>query len=267
MSCQPQYCSKTYPKRKPGAWMGNVKNKLLSEMTIPGTHDTCTFNISLEPAQTQTYSITNQLEAGIRFLDIRCRHISNSFAIHHQMMFCGLMFGDVVGQCIEFLSKNPTECILMRVKEEYEPKDCTQRFEETFTKYFNAYDHVMSLTGNIPNLDDVRGKIWVIPNFIYYQGFDWSRAIVQDEYKVDTLFGISSKCDKVRAHLDLAKKSPLEALFINFCSGNGYLCWPSSIAKDTNKVSMGYVGRLGIIVMDYPGEDAIQHLIEQNENK
>ncbi len=50
MSCQPQYCSKTYPNRKPGAWMTNLKNKLLSEMTIPGTHDSCTYDIKLEPA-------------------------------------------------------------------------------------------------------------------------------------------------------------------------------------------------------------------------
>ena len=39
---------------------------------------------------------------------------------------------------------------------------------------------------------------------------------------------------------------------------------PYTAAKKCNKIAMRYNGRLGIILADYPGEDLIKHLINQN---
>lgn len=50
-------------------------NKRLSEMTIPGTHDSGTYTLGDGPvdsaAKCQTQSIAEQLNNGIRYLDIR----------------------------------------------------------------------------------------------------------------------------------------------------------------------------------------------------
>lgn len=263
MTCKPQYCSQEKPKYKIKDWMSRVENKHLTQLTIPGTHDSgC--RVNLGAARTQTYSIEDQLEAGIRFLDLRCRHIDNLFAIHHGPVYCGINFGDILQICKNFLSVNSKEVILIRVKEEYKPENCTRNFEQTFSEYWDVYKDIMTMTSYIPMLDDVRGKIYVIPNFIYYDGYDWSRAIIQDEFNVPTVFEIDSKCKKIQEFCDIAKTGNMSNFYINFCSGWGYACWPYSIAKDTNFIPMNNTGRLGIVVMDFPGEDAIKHLVDQN---
>src|SRR5687767_170537 len=66
-------------------WMGALyDNVLVSQISIPGTHDS---GARFEPfpgtAKCQNLTISQQLDAGIRFLDIRNRHIDNAFAIHH----------------------------------------------------------------------------------------------------------------------------------------------------------------------------------------
>jgi 1-phosphatidylinositol phosphodiesterase len=55
------------------SWMENVPDDtLLSNMTIPGTHDSCARS-SIPFVRTQYLSITKQMEAGLRFLDLRLR--------------------------------------------------------------------------------------------------------------------------------------------------------------------------------------------------
>jgi 1-phosphatidylinositol phosphodiesterase len=104
---------------------------ILSSISIPGTHETLSRNYGTEIAECQTLSLESQLKAGIRVIDVRCRHVENSFAIHHGMIFLHLMFGDVLQILEQFLQENPTETVLMRLKEEYNPVNVTLSFEVT----------------------------------------------------------------------------------------------------------------------------------------
>jgi len=69
----------------------------LINVTISGTHDSGTYNGATGfnafvngYVKTQDHSITRQLDDGIRYLDIRCRHIGNAFAIHHDKYYVDL---------------------------------------------------------------------------------------------------------------------------------------------------------------------------------
>lgn len=122
------------------AWMGAINdNTLLSALSIPGTHDS---GARVEPiggtAKCQNLSISEQLEAGTRYLDIRCRHIGDAFAIHHGSIYQNLNFNDVVTACYNFLNAHPTETIIMSVKEEYDATNNTRSFEQTFDSYTQA---------------------------------------------------------------------------------------------------------------------------------
>ncbi len=81
-------------------WMEDCNDeKYLTELSIPGTHDSCTFNYKLingikfinskigdDPSglvKCQERSLTEQLERGIRCLDIRGRHINDGLTIYH----------------------------------------------------------------------------------------------------------------------------------------------------------------------------------------
>ncbi|MGA0846114.1 MAG: phosphatidylinositol-specific phospholipase C domain-containing protein, partial [Luteolibacter sp.] len=93
-------------------WMSQIDNSMpISRITIPGTHDS---GARLEPfpatAKCQTHTIAEQLDYGIRFLDMRCRHIGDSFAIHHGPIYQEIFFGEVLTQVYEFLDANPSEC-------------------------------------------------------------------------------------------------------------------------------------------------------------
>lgn len=99
-------------------WMKWVPDATsLSQLSIPGTHDSLAF-YGGDLAQTQTLDLTEQLNAGIRAIDIRCRHIEDVFAIHHGVIFQKTYFGNVLDDATAFLQAHPSETIVMRVKEE-----------------------------------------------------------------------------------------------------------------------------------------------------
>jgi 1-phosphatidylinositol phosphodiesterase len=54
-------------------WMGNVPgNVYLSQLSIPGTHDTLTFSATaVAEDQDPSFDIATQLNAGIRYFDLR----------------------------------------------------------------------------------------------------------------------------------------------------------------------------------------------------
>jgi len=56
-------------------WMGKLKDDVkLSQLSIPGTHDTMS-RFGGPIVETQTLTLANQLESGIRVFDMRCRHV------------------------------------------------------------------------------------------------------------------------------------------------------------------------------------------------
>lgn len=126
-------------------WMGQLPNEmLLSQMSIPGTHDTMTYQvpgffctIGTDSVKTQSMDLKTQLESGIRLLDIRARHINDSFDMHHSSCYLGADFDDVLEIVIDFLVKNSSETVLMKIKEEYNAKDNSRSFEETLAAYVN----------------------------------------------------------------------------------------------------------------------------------
>ena len=65
----------------PKNWMQGIKdNTSLSDITIPGTHDSGTQNVDLPIwSKTQTLSVAEQLNIGIRYFDLRLEHVSDVY--------------------------------------------------------------------------------------------------------------------------------------------------------------------------------------------
>ena len=64
------------------------------------------------------HGIEDQLKDGIRFLDIRLRDYQDHLYVHHDRLFEGIDFPDVLKICADFLETNSTETILMLVNQE-----------------------------------------------------------------------------------------------------------------------------------------------------
>ena len=86
-------------------WMHSLNDDVsLSQLSIPGTHNSgARYETWPGTSQCQDLSIDEQLEAGVRFLDIRCCHRNNTFRIYHGMEDQHLSFDDVLDTCISFL--------------------------------------------------------------------------------------------------------------------------------------------------------------------
>ncbi|MVT43897.1 phosphatidylinositol-specific phospholipase C domain-containing protein [Chitinophaga oryziterrae] len=258
-------------------WMTSLPdNSSLAALSIPGTHDSgARFEPVSGTAKCQNLTIAEQLEAGIRFLDIRCRHIGDAFAIHHGSIYQNQNFNDVMLTCTAFLNNHPGECIVMCVKEEYDATNNTRTFEQTFDAYVQTYSSYWSLGATIPSLGQVRGKIVLLRRFgaaATPKGIDataWADNTtftisnsnaslrVQDQYVVPDN---TAKWNNISALLNEAKTLNPAVLYVNFTSGYKSLIFSiPSITTVSNSINPSVTtyftsnthGRFGIIPMDF----------------
>ncbi|KJY27249.1 phosphatidylinositol-specific phospholipase C [Streptomyces katrae] len=242
----------------PQDWMAALPDSTaLQRMTIPGTHDSGARLGGLYVA-CQNTSIAEQLDSGIRFLDVRCRVTGGSFAIHHAAFFQNLMFGDVLVACAAFLAAHPSETVLMRVKQEYSTES-----DATFRAVFDDYlDHrgwrpLFRIADTLPTLGQARGRVVLLadnaglPGLRYGDGgvFD-----IQDDYNTEPF----AKRGRIEDQFRKAVQQPGK-LFVNYTSTAAYMPprWnsdrlnPQVHAFVDGAELAGRTG-LGIVPMDFP---------------
>lgn len=147
-------------------WMARIPDDTsLASLSIPGTHDTMTFDlVDNEGYQCQNHDLTTQLHAGLRYLDVRSRLVYRRrhqdgepplIGIYHGYAYTGYTFQDVLLTVFAFLDAHPTEGIIMRIKEEGPPvptngdkpededrddfTDTTAEYNTTFEQAFHYY--------------------------------------------------------------------------------------------------------------------------------
>lgn len=83
-------------------------------MSIPGTHDSCTYTytnaVKKGWVRTQNWSIEDKFNNIIRFLDLRCSIKKSSdciILIYHGEYDLNIKLTDVLSICKVFLEKNP----------------------------------------------------------------------------------------------------------------------------------------------------------------
>jgi 1-phosphatidylinositol phosphodiesterase len=223
-------------------WMGHVSDTAsLADLTIPGTHDSgATHEHFGGTAKCQNLTVRDQLDIGVRYLDIRLRHYGDSLVVHHGSVYQHLNFNDVLIQVTDFLEENPSEVVMMEVSQEYTPDNNTRSFEQTFVTYTDdpAYTSYWWRHSYVPVVGDVRGKIVLLRRF---SGSFWNsggiditgwpdnaaftrydtRSVaidVQDYYKVN-MHTNDNKWSEIRNWLEAAQWDTSGTLFLNFTSG------------------------------------------------
>jgi 1-phosphatidylinositol phosphodiesterase len=148
----------------PTDWMGYVADDVqLSDMSIPGTHQSCSI-LELAMPRCQTTSISEQLEGGIRFLDIRVKQTADGLLVHHGPVYQLKCLFDVLADCELFLEDHPTESILMSLKGNEDRSNVNALpFSQVFAKEVDKGGSGLwsrFYSGcSIPTLGEVRGKI------------------------------------------------------------------------------------------------------------
>lgn len=160
-------------------WMSNVQDSCnLSNIAIPGTHDTATYGIIIPfvemAAKTQRNEckIKKQLEDGIRFLDLRVgSDDGEKLKLWHSSISCNVSLSEILTDCVEFLKSHPTEAVLVCIKEENHSKGS---FGELLKKLIEQTDSYWYRKTEIPKIGDVRGKMVLLRRFgLHSKDFDW----------------------------------------------------------------------------------------------
>jgi len=148
-------------------WMADLDDsRMVAELSIPGTHDSgARFDLAQGLAKCQNLTIEEQLAAGVRFFDLRCRHVGDQFLIYHGAVDQNQTFDEVLETMYAFLDAHPHEVILASVKEEAVPTQNTRSFEATFQSYIDRAPTRWTLAPTPPRLGDVRGTLVLLRRF------------------------------------------------------------------------------------------------------
>ncbi|SPO05835.1 related to 1-phosphatidylinositol phosphodiesterase precursor [Cephalotrichum gorgonifer] len=270
------------------SWMSTIPDNVnLSSLSIPGTHDTMTYgmpdNIWL---QCQNHNLSTQLRAGLRYFDIRGRLVNDTIGIYHSIGYTGYTFTDVVRDMFGFLEENPSEAIIMRLKEEGKPVgDVARDRNRTFEEVFNDFRHTNPETSPgfekhlfqpetpsdssslpaqsnfLPTLGAMRGKILLLQNFSSEEGpygLSWDSPLMEleDLWVIPSAGHLGEKWDAIEGALDLARESPDDnsALYVAHLSAAvGVLPIEAAAGPRTRKEIRGMNDRTGEWVEEGPG--------------
>jgi 1-phosphatidylinositol phosphodiesterase len=259
----------------------------MTALSIAGTHDSGALN---EPfsgvAKCQDLPILDQLEAGVRFLDIRCRHDQDAFSIYHGSVDEAQSFAAVMETLRRFLAEHPTEAMLVSVKEEGSAGVNTRTFAETLRSYIDEDPGVWFASSGVPTLAAARGKLVLVRRFEseVAMGVDasaWpddttfeipgSMMYVQDHYKVADN---DSKWGEVLDTIEKANAARDGVLTLNFTSGYQlqYEILPdiTAVSDDINGridqlLRTSLLGGSEVLVMDFVTRERAAAVVAANE--
>eukprot|EP01061_Rhynchopus_euleeides_P027209 TRINITY_DN442_c2_g1_i1.p1 TRINITY_DN442_c2_g1~~TRINITY_DN442_c2_g1_i1.p1 ORF type:complete len:591 (+),score=112.07 TRINITY_DN442_c2_g1_i1:40-1812(+) len=290
------------PESREQEWMRGVQGKTpFFELTIPGTHDSGAIYINcLAPWEsvgtTQCDEIKDQLELGIRFLDIRLTDTDGSiwnplsdgwnvgglFTVRHGELAFGDFHTRVWEPVIDFLIAHPFETVVMSVKKEVDPFS-----GDVFLQKYLSHPMFMTethtggpLTGSLP-LEDMRGRIVFVRRSGFdgwnAGGLDWEHTRYQDMYDLGTVPDFDRKEARIKKHfkevnlLSALQNPGIDTVHVNFASAQtlGTLIFINSLFQNNvveEFITKDVLQGGSIVPMDYPsGDYAITPLMDNND--
>ena len=270
-------------------WMSGIKDDTaISDISMPGTHDSGTQNVDLPIwSKTQNLSISEQLNIGVRYFDLRLEHVQDVYynaQIVHGSSNCWngkgghLTLYEVLEDMYAFLDQNPSETVIVSVKQDYgNDINALANDVNTLIDLKSNYWFTGSYT---PSLGSVRGKC-VLTTRITEVGrginlnwgdqgsdggavdFGWMK--IQDRYKM----GTSSKWSNAAKPM-LDEKKPNGVWYVNFLSTTGGgIAGVESNASSMNSYFKTYEMMnnkcYGIVCLDYANEDLTAKIYKAND--
>ena len=281
-------------------------NALLTNINIPGTHDSGTKNVKgyipsiYDRAQCQQWYINEQLENGIRYLDIRS---NEKGIINHGGFECllsdsgsdRLYFEHVVKWVVGFLKNNPSETVFLDIAHEKQESSIEPKINSDLKDYAEGF--VLDAKGkdfcNL-RLGDTRGKIILLTGYdggidkVYKysaSGKDFadlssskiSSGYIQNEYSPD---GSQHKFEIIKSfyNKDPIKSEPnnVNSLLLNYTTfwifklGRGIKSLRDELMDKcglTFYLRSNRFEKLGIVVFDYPEPGLIRQICLANKSR
>lgn len=206
-------------------WMKEIDDDvMLSELALPGTHNSGTYTVNSAITANQAIDFEEQLQYGIRVFDIRVRHTSDRFAIHHGPVFLHLMLENFLDAVSEFLIENPSEIVIFRLSKERDDNDNNTRSrKQTLEFYLSQYSSTYKRVRENVKLGNVRGKFMIISYESEFDEFGLSKLLfhTQDQYELKIIWDLYEKWLAVLSHLNEAANGDKSQFYTNYLSASG----------------------------------------------
>jgi 1-phosphatidylinositol phosphodiesterase len=167
-------------------------------------------------------------------------------------------FGDFLNSVESFLTAHPSETVLFRLKEEYEPEKVTRSLRKTLEYYLLKYKpNYLKTTLLSVSLGEARGKFIIFTDNTEFEGLGikYNRAKIQDDYHLKTNWDLYEKWEKIKSHLEAAVDGDQSSFYINFLTGSGgsfpYFVASGHMSPQTSAARLS-TGQLNIFSSNYP---------------
>ncbi len=268
---------------------GIADSTSLSKIVLPGTHDSgATKDMILSgTAKCQNLTIAEQLNAGVRYFDIRLKRENGVLKVYHGTVDQKLTFEEVTTAFYEFLQANPSEALIVCIKEETEASGTNDNFDVMVKKHIDKNGSYWFTGSYIPTLGQVRGKIVLMRRYgtSGAYGFNassgWSdnttftltqgsyKLAVQDYYDNESA---DKKWESVEAFFAQMKAPQSNTYYLNNTSGykSNFLGIPNinTIANSVNPKLSTYLdsadGIVGIIATDFMSAELAEKIWQLN---
>lgn len=165
-----------YLSTKLASWMSRLKDETpLAALSIPGTHNSPTYHVALPSVRCQSVSVKEQLENGVRFLDIRVQPESPSdptkdgLILVHSAFPVSLTgtkyFRILMDKVFAFLDANPTETVIISVKREGIGRATDQQLSKILHSHYTTDPNRWFTDNRLPTLGETRNKVVLIRRF------------------------------------------------------------------------------------------------------
>ena len=270
-------------------WMDSLPDdRLLRHVSMPGTHDSMAYKLKKVEiyGRTQDANLLEQLDGGIRAFDLRVYCEGSTLKFAHGIKSIDIELGTALSEMVSFLDQNPSETIIARIAKERDNDDCDeagrlsllqQEFDDS-----SVNPYIYNDSSYNAKMRDVRKKIVVKVQYfgkrpIGYSDIDYfsSDSQIQDEYEVATGFQFESKETFITDHFDDMPSDGDTSYWVNYISGAGAFATPAAVAggkngrdgmnqRTYNYLSGSGTDFAGMVMMDFPGSDLINLIIEKN---
>ena len=147
-------------------WMSRLDDDILiSALSIPGTHDSAAFTYSWPFVATQKLDILQQLDAGIRYFDLRCGVRDDIVEMCHGITYLGLRLEAVLDTMYVWLEAHPTEALIVQIKRDRDEQRSTVHFSQAVTEIVQTRPERWRTANTTPSLAELRGKIQLFRRF------------------------------------------------------------------------------------------------------
>ncbi|XP_057333637.1 1-phosphatidylinositol phosphodiesterase-like [Microplitis mediator] len=264
---------------------------LIRNLALIGSYQSASVR-PIKYLRTENLTITEQLEAGLRVLDVHFRLVDEKFKLYYGPTYLSYTFDDILSEINEFMIQNPRELIIMLMKVEFdhlltEFKECNVL--ENYIKIWQRRG--LSLIGKWSLLEDYIGEHrgHVLLSHVDRNNFDdcttYLPCVVQNNWDVTD---VEKKWRLIEDNEEemFNGYSVIHSCFINYLSSlNPLLFIDSSTSLDdpTDYLDVGlnriekinsrmanYFRNphytLVMIVTDFPSQLLIEKIIDSNFN-